>query len=158
VNHVQLIEDDCWSKIDRLYGASFLDERLYDGEAVHVRARHAQVVTSITSRSKEKGGTYRDTLDLQRQGKTAEEIAVIRGLSVGTIKSHLARWISSGEIDVYEVLPEETINPVLAFLREHEGATTTAIRNGTGDRFDYNDIRMIVAHSSCASARAGREK
>jgi hypothetical protein len=158
VNHVRLIEDSCWSKIDRLYGASFLDERLYDGEAVHVRAKQTQVVTSVTSGNKEKGGTYRDTLDLHRQGKTADEIAVIRGLSVGTIKSHLARGIARGEIDVYDVLPAETINPLLAFLREHKGATVTTIRNGTGDRFDYNDIRMVVAHSSRAGVQTEREK
>jgi Helix-turn-helix domain/PIF1-like helicase/UvrD-like helicase C-terminal domain len=158
VNHVRLLEDSCWSKIDRLYGARFLDERLYDGEAVHVRAKHTQQVTSVTSSSKGKGGTYRDTLDLHRQGKSADEIAVIRGLSVGTIKSHLARGIAHGEIDVYDVLPAETINPLLAFLREHKGATVTAIRNGTGDRFDYNDIRMVVAHSSRAGAQTEREK
>jgi ATP-dependent DNA helicase PIF1 len=85
---------------------------------------------------------------LHRQGKTAEEIAAIRGLSIGTIKSHFVRWIAGGDLDVYDVLPAETINPVLAFLQENESATITEIRDGTGDRFDYNDIRMIVAHRS----------
>jgi hypothetical protein len=94
----------------------------------------AQVASSIPSSRQAKGGIFKDTLDLHRQGKTAEEIAAIRGLSIGTIKSHFARWIASGDIDVYDVLPAETINPVLAFLQENESATVTAIRSGTGAR------------------------
>jgi PIF1-like helicase/Helix-turn-helix domain/UvrD-like helicase C-terminal domain len=151
VNHLQLIEAGCWSKIDRLYGARFLDERLYSGAVLHTRDKLAQVASSITSGRKAKGGTFKDTLDLHRQGKTAEEIAAIRGLSIGTIKSHFVRWIAGGDIDVYDVLPAETITPVLAFLQENESATVTEIRDGTGDRFDYNDIRMIVAHRSRGS-------
>jgi nucleoside-triphosphatase THEP1 len=146
VNQLQLIEEGCLSKIDQLYGARFLDERLYNDVALHTREKLAQIATSITSRRTAKGGTFKDTLDLHRQGKTAEEIAAIRGLSLGTIKSHFARWIASGDINVYALLPAETIDPVLAFLRENAGATVTAIRSGTGDRFDYSDIRMIMAH------------
>lgn len=146
VNHLQLIWEGYWRKIDRLYGAQFLDQKLYDGAVAHTREKFAQAVTSVTSRSKEKGGTFKDTLDLHRQGKTTAEIATIRGLSAGTIKSHFARWIIVGEIDVYGVLPAQTVDAVLAFLRTNKGATVTAIRNGTGGRFDYGDIRMVVAH------------
>jgi hypothetical protein len=34
---------------------------------------------------------------------------------VGTIKSHLARLIASGEVEVHEVLPAEMIRAVIAF-------------------------------------------
>jgi hypothetical protein len=33
-------------------------------------------------------------------------------------------------------------------MRENQGATLKTIRSGTGDQFEYNDIRMIVAHHS----------
>jgi ATP-dependent DNA helicase PIF1 len=36
--HVRRIEESCWSKIERLYGARFLDERLYGGEVLHARS------------------------------------------------------------------------------------------------------------------------
>ncbi len=148
MSHVRLIEDSCWSKIDRLYGARYLDERLYAGEAAYARVTQTRATASSACGHEEKGSTYNETLDLHRQGKTVDEIAAIRGLSVGTIKGHLARWIASGDIDVYEVLPPETIGPVLAFLQQNEHPTVSAIRRGTGDIFDYNNIRMIVAHSS----------
>jgi ATP-dependent DNA helicase PIF1 len=148
VRHVQLIEETCWRKIDQLYDGRFMDEKLYGGERTHVKDKLAQVVTSATSRTVEKGGTYKDTLALHRQGKAVNEIAAIRGLTVGTIKSHLVRWIASGEIDVHEVLSAEMTAPVIAFLRQNQGATTTAIRSAMGEKYDYNDIRMILSHES----------
>jgi DNA-binding CsgD family transcriptional regulator len=148
VKHVQLIEANCWSRIDRLYGARFIDENIYSGEVVYTKDMREPVAVSITSGSKAKGSTVNETFDLYRQGKTADEIAAIRGLSVSTIKGHFARLIERGEMDVYKVLTAEAIELVLAFLRENAGGSVTAIRSGTGDRFDYGDIRMIVAHHS----------
>jgi uncharacterized protein YpbB len=153
VNHIQRIEQDCWTRIERLYGARFLDERLYAGKTRHRREDAIPIVTSVTAQKSEKGGTYRDTLALFRQGKTAQEIAEIRGLKVGTIKAHFARWIANGEIDVKDVLPMSTIELVRNFLAENAGATVSAIRTATGDKFDYNDIRMVVAESTRAGKR-----
>jgi len=66
---------------------------------------------------------------------------------VGTVKHHLTRWIASGEIDVHDPLPAETIDLVMAFIEERKGATVSEIRSGLGDKFDYSDIRMIVSHA-----------
>ena len=150
LRHLQRVEESCWSKIERLYSARFLDERLYKGEALHARTKSTP---AVNGERQEKGNTRQDTLELHRQGKTAEEIAAMRGLTVGTIKSHLARLIASGAIKVHEVLPAGTIDPVLDFLRENANANLTAIRKGTGDKFDYNDIRMIVAHQTHSRSR-----
>ena len=149
-HHLQRVEESCWSKIERLYGARFLDEKLYKGEALHARSKSTP---AATGERQEKGNSRQDTLELHRQGKTAEEIAALRGLAVGTIKSHLARLIASGTIKVHEVLPAETIDPVLDFLRENANAKLAAIRKGTGDKFDYHDIRMIVAHQAHCQSR-----
>ena len=77
----------------------------------------------------------------------------MRGLTGVTIKSHLARLIASGAINVHEVLPANMIDLVVDFLRENANANLTAIRKGTGDKFDYNDIRMIVAHRAHCQSR-----
>jgi DNA-binding NarL/FixJ family response regulator len=143
-HHLRLFEERCWSRIEALYGARFLDERLYSGEAVHRRTPSGPPPPRA---HQEMGATRRDTLALLQRGKTAAEIAAARGLKVGTIKRHLVRLIATGAIDVCEVLPPATIEPVAAFLREHANATLTELRKGTGDRFDYDDLRMIVAQT-----------
>jgi hypothetical protein len=146
LRQVQRIEETCWGKIDRLYEGRFLDEELFSGERVN--RKEGIDVRSATSGEKAKGSTYKDTLDLHRQGKTAEEIARIRGLTVGAIKHHLGRCIARGEISVHDLVPAETIEAVMAFIDGRETATLTEIRSGTGDRYDYNDIKMVISHAS----------
>ncbi len=144
---VRLIEETCWRKIDQLYQGTFLDEKLYTGEIVHSKTRLAQVVSSATSGKKEQGGTFKDTLDLHRKGKSAAEIAEIRGLTVGTIKSHMSKWISRGEIDIHQVLPAEMIDSVMAFIDDMQTFNPGYIRKGLGDKYGYDDIRMITSHA-----------
>ncbi len=146
LQHVQLMEETGWIKIDRLYQGSFLDEKLYRGEVVHTRDKYQRIASSATRAKKEKGGTYRDTLDLHRQGKTVKEIAALRNLAVSTIQHHLSQWIAKGEIDVYSLLPREMVDTVTAFIKETKIVAIGAIRSGLGDRYDYNDIRMIASH------------
>lgn len=76
---------------------------------------------------------------------------------MGTIKSHLARLIASGEIEVHEVLPAETIRAVMAFLESQADASLTEIHADTGDHYDYNDLRMVVAHWSRARGTTDRK-
>ena len=116
------------------------------GEIVHTRETYERVVSSATRGKKEKGGTFKDTLDLHRQGKTVEEIAAIRNLAVSTIQHHMIQWIAKGEIDVHNVLPGEMIETVTAYMEETKILAIGAIRSGLGDRYSYNDIRMIVSH------------
>jgi hypothetical protein len=155
---VQLIEDTCWRKVNQLYQSRFLEEKLYNGELIRKKEQLEQVVSSATSGRKEKGGTFKDTLDLYRQGKDAAEIAVIRGLTVGTIKQHLARWISAGNVDVYELLPAEMVDSVVAFMEENKGCSATSIRIGLDSKYDYADIRMIMSHVLRSAQSAGRTK
>jgi hypothetical protein len=151
--HVQLIEEMCWRIIDRLYQSRFLDEKLYNGEAVHVKDRYAKVVSSATSVKKEKGGTFKDTLDLHRQGKSVDEIAEIRGLTAGTVKHHLDRWIASGEINVVDVLPAEMVDEIAAFIEKTGTVSLGGIRSGLDNKFDFNDIRMIKSHIFCKNRK-----
>lgn len=148
---VGLLERVCQDRIEALYGAQLLGRRLYAGTPRHTRrglergAETSPAATASRGRT-EKGGTIRETFRLHREHKTPAEIAALRGLTVGTIKSHLARLIASGEIEVHEVLPAEMIRAVMAFLESQGDASLTEIHAGTGDHFDYNDLRMVVAH------------
>jgi uncharacterized protein YpbB len=155
VRHVQFIEDLCWRKIERLYAAQFLDQKLYNDEIAHRREDVKRTPTTETRAKKEKGATYRDTLDLYRQGNNVEQIAALRGLAVGTVKSHIERWIASGDIDVYDVLPAAMIDAVLAFIEENPSATLTQIRVATGGTYDFNDIRLVTAHRNREDAEVG---
>ncbi|MGH8328464.1 MAG: helix-turn-helix domain-containing protein, partial [Steroidobacteraceae bacterium] len=161
--HVDLLERFCQDKIEALYGAQLLGQRLYTGTPRHTRrglerGAETSLATTASRGRTEKGGTIRETLRLHREHKTPAEIAALRALTVGTIKSHLTRLIGSGEVEIHEVLPAEMIRTVMAFLESHRDASLTEIHAGTGDRFDYNDLRMIVAHWSRANGATDRKE
>lgn len=147
LRQVQLIEEACWNKIDRLYAGQFLEAPLYGGEIVFRRDACARVNSSATRAAKAKGDTYTDTLELHRQGQSIQAIAGMRNLTVGTIKAHLARWVALGEIDVYAVLPAETVDAVLDVVAKTGHYKAGDIRRALGDALDYADIRLIVSHA-----------
>ncbi|MGH8320313.1 MAG: helix-turn-helix domain-containing protein, partial [Steroidobacteraceae bacterium] len=161
--HVEPLERSCQDKIEALYGAQLLDPRLYTGTPRHTRqgpergARTSQATTANRGRT-ERGAAVVDTLRLHREHKTPAEIAALRALTVGTIKSHLTRLIGSGEIEIHEVLPAEMIRTVMAFLESHGDASLTEIHAATGDHFDYNDLRMVMAHWSRARGATDRKR
>lgn len=146
VQQVQILEDNFWNKINQLYNASFLDDLLFSGEKKFTKQSLKSIKSSITSAKKEKGGTYNDTLDLYKQGKTIEEIASIRSLASSTIKSHFAKWILNGEIDVHSILPKEKIEKVEKFLEKNSADNFGALKSNFGNELDYGDIRMVVNH------------
>jgi len=144
VRHVQEVEDSFWNKVNRLYDARFLDEKLYSGEKKYSRDTLKKTVSSVTSRKKEKGGTYKDTLALFRQGMKPEEIASTRSLAISTIKCHIAKWIQAGEIDVFDVLPAETVHRIEKYLDSTDADSYSAMKSTFGDEVDYGDIRMVA--------------
>lgn len=146
VQQVQYVQDSFWTKLNQLYTARFMDEKIYNGEIKYTREQLKTIESSVTSGKKEKGGTFKDTLELYNQGKTAEEIAELRSLTVGTIKSHLAKWITTGDVDIYKVLPAETINPLLAFFTDSSEKSVAAAFKKFGDKYDGSDVRMVLAH------------
>jgi hypothetical protein len=145
LQQVQLVQESFWGKVNRLYSASFLDDKIYHYPPKFSKEQLKTVVSSVTSGKKEKGGTYKDTLNLYKQGKSIEEIAEIRALTTGTIKGHLAKWILSGEVDIYKVLPAQIINPVKAFLMESPEKSVSAVFRQFGDKYDGNDVRMVLS-------------
>lgn len=144
VRHLQQIQQGWWNKVSHLYQGQFMDEQLYAGEIKYSREKLEQVVSSNTSGKKEKGGTYQDTLDLHRKGISLKEIAEVRSLALSTIKGHMAKWILTGDVNVSELLPAETIQEVSRFLKQNPEKTVSAALNVFGDKYDGGDLRMIV--------------
>ncbi|MEO8148354.1 MAG: helix-turn-helix domain-containing protein [Bacteroidia bacterium] len=144
--YVQSLEDNLWNKINQLYNAFIGDEKLFSGEIKFRKDLQKKVETSITTTKKEKGGTFKDTLNLYHQGKSINEIATIRGLVSSTIKSHFTKWISTGEINIYKVFAAADVERMEKFIAEHPNGTFSATKTVFNDEFDYNDIRMVINH------------
>jgi ATP-dependent DNA helicase RecQ len=66
-----------------------------------------------TARSKKEGSTYKETLELYKNGLSAEEIAIKRKLGVPTIISHLAKLYNDGHsIDLSIYISDQEISKI----------------------------------------------
>jgi uncharacterized protein YpbB len=144
VQQVQFVQENFWVKVNQLYSANFMDEKLFTGEIKYTRDKLKVVASSVTSGKAEKGGTFKDTLELHRKGISIAEIASVRGLTIATIKGHLARWILSGDIQVEEVVPRETILILQNFFTKSEEKTFGAAFREFGDAYDRGDVTMVL--------------
>ncbi len=144
VQQVQYVQENFWVKVHQLYNAYFMDELIYTGTVKYSKSMLKTIESSVTSGKKEKGGTYQDTLDLYRQGISVAEIASVRGLAISTIKGHLAKWILEGEIDVRNVLPEDTVKVLERFIEQNNISTVSPLLTYFGDKYDAADMRMVI--------------
>src|SRR5262249_32121886 len=75
--------------------------------AIETNVRPPQPGAADAARAeREAGGTVLLSGQMLAEGKTPEEIAAERGLTVGTIYSHLAQLIAQGRVDVNRVVPQ----------------------------------------------------
>lgn len=107
------------------------------------------VSTSQPAPNKTKEKTYEISLRMYREGKTPQQIATERELTVGTIYSHLERYLESGEVVFEDLVGEQTRLKIQHYLKEHprtESTTLTEIKEALGEDVTFNDIRLTLKH------------
>lgn len=94
----------------------------------------------------EKGDSRKETLELFRAGNSIYQIAETRGLTSGTIESHLATWIRMGEVNVEQVVEKSKLDKILALLQSKSEPSLSAVKAKLGSDYSYGEIRAVVKH------------
>jgi hypothetical protein len=115
--------------------------------------RHAVQVRSIREKKEKgkkavKGETYLVTLQMFREGKSAEEIAALRNLTPGTIESHLAKLIGDGQILVTQVISDEKLHLILSAIQQKPNSTLVELKQQLSDDISFGEIRAVMSHVS----------
>jgi hypothetical protein len=92
-----------------------------------------------------KGETYLKTYVLVKDGKTLEEVAKERGLSLGTIEGHAARGIGEGILEIDALLPAADRDTIAGWMSENPDRNSGEIRAHFGDTYSYGQLRMVQA-------------
>ena len=99
-----------------------------------------------TKRNSHGDDTYTTSLKMFRSGRSFEEIAHERGLGVGTIESHLVRFIPTGEVKLDDLVPAHKIEPIRnAFIELKDEARLGKVKELLGDDYSYSEIRAVAA-------------
>jgi tRNA uridine 5-carbamoylmethylation protein Kti12 len=110
----------------------------------HEVERQAMEIPLIVK--KIKTDTKKVSLDLFKSGKTISEIAIERGFSPTTIEGHLAFYINSGEISVFEIVSKLKVAKIMAYIIQHPGIGTAETKNALGDDVSYGELRAVLNH------------
>jgi nucleoside-triphosphatase THEP1 len=93
---------------------------------------------------RQKGESQRTTLEMFRQGKGIADIAKERNLTYGTVESHLADFITTGEVDVFELIAREKFDRIFRVIEDSPTLTSWEIKQRAGDDVTWGEIRSVV--------------
>ena len=96
--------------------------------------------------SKQKGGTYKITLELYHEGLKLSEIAEKRGLAQSTVASHLVKLFEDGEtVDLHQFVDDAKVNRVFDAVKSTKIADRlTPIFEALNQEVPYEDIRFSL--------------
>ena len=86
------------------------------------------------------------SFSLFQQLGSIDQVAEKRGLTVGTICSHLIPFVESGKIDIHALVSIEHIEKITAYRMSHRNETTLKpCYEFYGGNMSYDEIRLVFA-------------
>ncbi|MCQ2188921.1 MAG: helix-turn-helix domain-containing protein [Paludibacteraceae bacterium] len=132
--------------IVRTYLADKREDKLSDEERELI-AKSEKKKKSSSAKSGEPD-TYHKTLALFKDGKSIEEIATERSLTVSTIENHLSKLVYNCEIDAEKVMDRSFLNSIDKILSKKNDVSIEDIRKSVKGRVSSAIIDIYYHWSS----------
>lgn len=152
---VDVLESILWKKINEIQRAAFGDltfeiEKI-ERENISDR-RTASFKKTIPTRlpdgqvaiGTEKGSSKLESLAFYKQGMNIPEIAKQRDMAISTIEGHMAEFVQSGEINVFDFINEHEFEKIRATVAKLGDERLTPLKIELGESFSYGKIKMAV--------------
>ena len=101
-------------------------------------------ISKIKKQKQVKGSSQLESFVLFKEGKTINEIALLRQLAESTIAGHLAMFVKTGELDVHLLISKEKLDQILPVVKEIGGHAVTPVKEKLGDAFSFSEIRVVL--------------
>ena len=95
---------------------------------------------------KEKVDTKQESLDLLRQGKTIEEIAEERHLTLNTIFNHLTFFVAKGELEATDFVSQNKLDMISDYFSKHKDYALKPAKEYFGAAVSYGELRMGLSY------------
>ncbi len=90
--------------------------------------------------------THEVSFRLFQEGKNIQEIAEERGLSIGTIETHLTGYIETGQIQIHQFVSERDVNLILEASQKLETDQLSPLREYLKEAYSYSVLRMVMGY------------
>lgn len=131
------------TKLKQIEKLQFGDTAFYEGSTFY---KQDIAISEKIKAKPQKGESHRESLRLYKEGKTVEQIATERGMATGTIETHLASFIPTGEIDIYTIMTKDDLHAIKLQIDKSNDFSVTSLRAFFGDRFTFGQLRMAIAY------------
>ncbi len=102
--------------------------------------------TGLEIPKKVKVDTKAESFKMFKEGKTIKDIAKERSLTTGTIENHLAHYVSTGDININDVVSTQHQVFIRGIVKSMTGSYTTSdIKNQLPSDYSYAEIKMVLA-------------
>lgn len=91
-------------------------------------------------------GTQQTSLAMFQSGKSVEQIAKERGLTVSTIQGHLAYYIEEAELDIHRLLPQAKLEEIDRYCSANPNATLPDAKTHFGSKFNYGELKLAFSY------------
>jgi Helix-turn-helix domain/HRDC domain len=78
-----------------------------------------------------------------QSGRTPQEIAELRGFTIGTIHGHLAHYVITGDIQLSELIDADRIKLIETAIYSSPEDDLNALKLRLGDEISYGEIRLV---------------
>jgi DNA-binding NarL/FixJ family response regulator len=106
----------------------------------------AKAGKSPGSAKSSKKDTVEHSLEMFRLGKSLEEIAKERTLSVSTIESHLAKAIATSRLELSDYVSAEESSAIEAGITEHGANGMRGVFDALEGKYSFGKLRAVAAH------------
>ncbi len=102
-------------------------------------------INKLNEQKKEdKKPTKQITFELFKSGLSVKDIAKERSLTAGTIESHLASYIPSGDVDILELIDIKKYKKIINAIEETKFKNLTELKEKVDKSFTFMELRMVL--------------
>jgi hypothetical protein len=104
------------------------------------------VAGKAASTKTEKGNTKLITLEFYQKGLSIIDIAKQRGITTGTVESHLADFITTGQVNVFDFLSQRDLDKIQEAITLLDTNNLTPIKQKLGEALSYTQLKMGISY------------
>ena len=97
------------------------------------------------SEKETKKPTTQITYELWVDENSIEEIALLRKLTVGTIRGHFTKLIQDKTVAIKDILPEDKIEALAKVFKNYKEESLNPLKEQVGEQFSWDELRMFKA-------------
>ena len=113
-------------------------------ELIETYCKENRINAFNEQKKEDKKSTKQISFELFKKGLSIKEIAKERSLTSGTVESHLASYIPSGEVDILELIPLKKYQKMIKEIEAVEYKNLTHLKENVDKSYSFMELRMVL--------------